>query len=322
MDNLIGKVLHVEAFDLLAQLPNESVNLVFCDPPYNIGVFSKMPHNKYMSWCERWIAEAARVLTKNGAFWIVHKNPGVLVDLSRVVEKCGRGRINWITWDKYNGNPTIQAQGGPMLGLTMMKNLLSFQVMAEYLVWHSSNAFFGDEIRVARKKVGLTTVELNESFKSNPKTINHGGRVSNWEHGCNIPSEKEFFKLVELLNLDCNLENLQEEYRKRRCVFNNPGSVSSVWQIPPASRNGHATPKPELLLERIIDNTSNSGDIILDFFAGSFTTAAVAERLDRRWICGDCDKRWAELGNNRLDKVKQTLLPMNFEDRTNVPVRS
>jgi len=52
----------------------------------------------------------------------------------------------------------------------------------------------------------------------------------------------------------------------------------------------YPTQKPEELLKRIIEASSNPGDIILDAFAGSGTTLAVAEKLGRRWIGVDCGK--------------------------------
>ncbi|HEY7061947.1 MAG TPA: DNA methyltransferase [Chloroflexota bacterium] len=50
---------------------------------------------------------------------------------------------------------------------------------------------------------------------------------------------------------------------------------------------GYPTQKPETLLERIIRTSSNEGDLVLDCFCGSGTTAAVAEKLGRRWIAAD-----------------------------------
>ena len=55
-------------------------------------------------------------------------------------------------------------------------------------------------------------------------------------------------------------------------------------------RLGYPTQKPEALLARIIRASSNEGDIVLDAFAGSGTTCAVAEKLGRRWIGIDCGK--------------------------------
>ena len=73
----------------------------------------------------------------------------------------------------------------------------------------------------------------------------------------------------------------------------NPGDV---WMdIPPIQGNSlentsYATQKPQALLERIIKASSNEGDLVCDFFGGSGTTAAVAERLGRRWITTDIGK--------------------------------
>jgi site-specific DNA-methyltransferase (adenine-specific)/adenine-specific DNA-methyltransferase len=55
-------------------------------------------------------------------------------------------------------------------------------------------------------------------------------------------------------------------------------------------RTGYPTQKPEELLARIIRSSSNEGDLLLDAFAGSGTTSAVAEKLRRRWIAVDCGK--------------------------------
>ena len=62
--------------------------------------------------------------------------------------------------------------------------------------------------------------------------------------------------------------------------------ISHIQQKDP-QRRGYATQKPEALLERIIKASSNEGDLVCDFFGGSGTTAAVAERLGRRWITCD-----------------------------------
>ena len=55
-------------------------------------------------------------------------------------------------------------------------------------------------------------------------------------------------------------------------------------------RIGYPTQKPEALLERVIKASSNEGDLVADFFCGSGTTAAVAEKLGRKWIATDLGK--------------------------------
>ena len=73
-------------------------------------------------------------------------------------------------------------------------------------------------------------------------------------------------------------------------------TIDSVWDLKAVDpknkteRVGYATQKPEALLERIIKASSNEGDLVCDFFGGSGTTAAVAEKLGRRWITCDIGK--------------------------------
>jgi len=73
-------------------------------------------------------------------------------------------------------------------------------------------------------------------------------------------------------------------------------ALQDVWtDIPPINmvakeRVGYPTQKPEALLERVISASSNPGDLVLDCFAGSGTTAVAAEKTGRRWAAVDCGK--------------------------------
>lgn len=67
----------------------------------------------------------------------------------------------------------------------------------------------------------------------------------------------------------------------------------------------YMTQKPETLLERIIKASSNEGDLVADFFCGSGTTAAVAEKLGRKWICTDLGKFGIHTTRKRLIGVQR-----------------
>jgi DNA modification methylase len=67
-----------------------------------------------------------------------------------------------------------------------------------------------------------------------------------------------------------------------------------------AEREAFPTQKPRALLERVIETSSNEGDLVLDCFAGSGTTAVVSERLNRRWIAIDCGKLAIYTAQRRL----------------------
>ena len=72
-------------------------------------------------------------------------------------------------------------------------------------------------------------------------------------------------------------------------------------------RLDYPTQKPEALLERIIRASSNEGDLVADFFSGSGTTAAVAEKLGRKWIATDLGKFAIHTTRKRLIGVQREL---------------
>ncbi|PAW95316.1 site-specific DNA-methyltransferase [Mucilaginibacter sp. MD40] len=89
--------------------------------------------------------------------------------------------------------------------------------------------------------------------------------------------------------------------------------VQSLWldifPINPMAqeRLDYPTQKPETLLERIIKASSNDGDLIADFFCGSGTTAAVAEKLGRKWITTDLGRFSIHTARKRLINVQREL---------------
>lgn len=70
---------------------------------------------------------------------------------------------------------------------------------------------------------------------------------------------------------------------------------------------GYPTQKHEELLERILRTSSNEGDLVADFFVGSGTTAAVAEKLGRKWIATDLGKFGIHTTRKRLIQVQRDL---------------
>jgi DNA modification methylase len=88
--------------------------------------------------------------------------------------------------------------------------------------------------------------------------------------------------------------------------------AGDMWEIPVINpmaheRIGYPTQKPEALLERIIKASSNEGDLVADFFCGSGTTAAVAEKLGRKWIATDLGKFAIHTTRKRLIGVQRQL---------------
>ena len=72
-------------------------------------------------------------------------------------------------------------------------------------------------------------------------------------------------------------------------------------------RTNYATQKPEPLVERILKASSNPGDLVADFFCGSGTTGAVAERLGRRWVMSDLGRFSIHTSRKRLIELQRKL---------------
>ena len=123
-------------------------------------------------------------------------------------------------------------------------------------------------------------------------------------------------------------KRMNELYAEGRIVQTRPGTVPAqkryldempgvplqdLWtninaiQPQAEERQGYDTQKPEALLERIIKLSSNEGDLVADFFCGSGTTGAVAERLNRRWIMSDLGRFSIHTTRKRLIELQRTL---------------
>jgi DNA modification methylase len=88
--------------------------------------------------------------------------------------------------------------------------------------------------------------------------------------------------------------------------------VDDVWDLDKINNSakealGYPTQKPITLIERIIKASSNEGDLVADFFCGSGTTAAVAEKLGRKWITSDLGKFAVHTTRKRLIGVQRQL---------------
>jgi site-specific DNA-methyltransferase (adenine-specific)/adenine-specific DNA-methyltransferase len=127
-------------------------------------------------------------------------------------------------------------------------------------------------------------------------------------------------------------ENMRELEAQGRIVYTSTGTprlkiyvddlrglpLQSVWAdsdlwLNSASkeRHGYPTQKPEAVLERILSTSSNEGDLVADFFCGSGTTAAVAEKLNRKWIATDLGKFAIHTTRKRLIQVQRELKAKN-----------
>jgi DNA modification methylase len=132
-------------------------------------------------------------------------------------------------------------------------------------------------------------------------------KSSQWD----LPTKETYNELIEKFNIKewegfKEYESLRQEYESLRYTFN-VGRVlddfrgnSNVWLYAPAEQIGHCTPKPLPLIENIIKHSSNEGDIVLDPFLGSGTTAVACKNLNRICIGIEKEEKYIEISIRRL----------------------
>jgi site-specific DNA-methyltransferase (adenine-specific) len=89
-------------------------------------------------------------------------------------------------------------------------------------------------------------------------------------------------------------------------VYSSTKVPGNVWEIPRVryrmpEYEEHPTQKPVALLERIVKASSNPGDLVLDPFAGTFTTGYVAKELGRRFVGVEIEEEYVKIGLRRLN---------------------
>jgi adenine specific DNA methylase Mod len=142
------------------------------------------------------------------------------------------------------------------------------------------------------------------------------------EQGSKIPYSDDYisshFRDLDDMNRVCRK---RFDAGKWRVYYPDEGMIpNDVWDIPyensmSKERVNYATQKPTILLNRIVKSSSNTGDLVCDFFGGSGTTAAVAEKLGRRWITCDIGKPASLVMRKRfIDQEVQPFLYQSIGD--------
>ena len=162
------------------------------------------------------------------------------------------------------------------------------------IIWHYPGREKVSEAKFQSKHDVILFYAVNKQTKINhiTKTWNKEERVKMLRRKIHVDEDgREWFWETR------GQANGIEPYRRYLDEYvDKGGALNDVWDDIQFLRGNHperthyATQKPEALLERIIKASSNEGELVCDFFGGSGTTAAVAERLGRRWITCDIGK--------------------------------
>lgn len=305
-----------DCLEIMKDIPNKSINLILIDPPYNI---SKADWDKwksvedYVEFMGQVFKECERVLKDNGSFYFFHNDFEQMAELQHWIKKNTGFIFNsLITWDK--GDFRALSWKNP----SKKNNLRSWFNTCEYCLFYTFQDETGlkiidkkyiapqnpfrNEIIEARTKIGLSTLQVAELGHFYGK-INHGGSVSNWEKGSNIPTKEQYEKLQTFLPLEKPYDELRNKYDELRYTHNLDGNHNNIWKSVDKRNTGklHPTQKPIDILQRIIETSSNEGDTVLDCFMGSGSTGEACLKTNRNFIGIEQDDKYFEIAYNRIN---------------------
>ena len=223
-----------------------------------------------------------------------------------------------ITWTKPN-DPGFDGWKGKM----KKEALRQFYPHSERIIFaepalegNLRRSPFGHFLRKVREQTGLSSIDIAEMIGAYGK-VNHGGAVSNWEAGRNVPSRQQYGKFCDAVVSTGKVHNMPPyEDVVRPFIMDASKEFTDVWTFPSVRpyKGKHPAEKPPELLDHAIAATTYPGDIVLDCFAGSGSTALSALRLGRRAVAIEIEHRWADKITSRIRAFGATDAKINMKE--------
>jgi adenine-specific DNA-methyltransferase len=297
---------------LLRKIPDHSVSLILTDPPYhstkkrNIYGDTQFEEDQhYLEWMESYSSEWKRVLRPNGSlFCFCDSSMSARLE---VMFSKSFNILSHVVWTKPN-DPGFDGWKGKMKkeALRQWYSHSERIIFAEPAVeGNLHRSPFAQFLRDVRNQAELSQHELTALVGAYGK-VNHGGAVSNWEAGRNTPSREQYEKICSAI-LGTGKVEYMPPYEDVIRVFSIDGSkeFTDVWTFPSVRpyKGKHPAEKPLAMLEHAIQATTYPGDIVLDCFSGSGSTALASLSLGRRTIALEIDQKWIEAIAARLEVV-------------------
>ena len=246
-----NKIICGDCIELLGNVKTPFVDLVFADPPFNIGyAYDKykdtVKSEKYIAWTRDWMSACVNVLKETGSFYIA-------------------------IGDDYAAHVRLL---GEELGLNLRN----------WIIWHYT---FGQQTKMKFARAHTHIFYFTRDKKD--FTFN--------DHAVRVPSDRQ---------LTYNDKRANSRGKMPDDVWNEYSRVCGTFN----ERQGwHPCQMPELVLARIIAASSNAGDVVLDPFNGSGTTAVVACQLGRKYSGIDISEDYVSKSIERIEELKKASKP-------------
>jgi len=249
VNKFINKIVQGDCLKLLKDIPENSVDMSFADPPFNLkkkynGYKDSLEFKEYIDWCNEWIREMVRITKPTGSIF-VHNIP------------------KWLSF--------------------YVKILNEHAYFKHWIAWNAPTSPMGKSLQPAHYGILF--------YVKDPK------KTKIYE--IRMPHERER-----------KSEYLRKDYGGKKAGLHPFGPlVSDIWSDihrikHNKYRDEHPCQLPISLLERLILMTTDEGDIVLDPFVGTGTTAVAAKKLGRNYIGFDLDQKYKQISEANLNKVK------------------
>jgi site-specific DNA-methyltransferase (adenine-specific) len=258
-------VRHQDCIEGLSALPAGSIDLVFADPPFNIGYEydtydDRQTRDDYLDWCRKWIGAVHRGLKPSGTFWLAIGDERA-AELKLLSQEIGFHCRSWVIW-YYT------------FGVNCTHKFSRSHAHLFYFVKDPANFTFREDDPQNRVPSARQLVYADR--RANPR-----GR---------LPDDTWILRPQDLS--DCFTAGEDTWYFPR---------VAGTFK----ERAGfHGCQMPEQLLARIIRSCSNAGELVVDPFSGSATTLVAAKKLGRRFLGFEISEEYVSRGRERLQQVQ------------------
>lgn len=265
----LNAIYQGDCVSLLSDVEQETVDLAFADPPFNIGFKYDQYHDRhesddYVAWCSDWMRELHRVLKPTGSFWLSIGDE-YAAELKVAAQQLGFVSRNWVVW-YYT------------FGQNCTRKFNRSHVHVFHFVKDEAQHTFNAQDPAVRVPSARALVYGDK--RANPK-----GR---------LPDDTWILRPQDLKESPESWQPMDDTWFFSR--------VAGTFK----ERQGfHGCQMPEQLLGRIIRISSNPGDLVVDPFSGSGTTLAVAKKLGRRWLGMDLSDDYVKYANERLENARE-----------------
>ena len=247
-ENSMTKIYLADCLDALNDIQDNSIDLIFADPPYNIGKkFSQFKDSwktekEYIEWCYKWLSLCLNKLKDNGSLYVMASTQSMpYIDIWLRERMTILSRIIW----HYDSS-----------GVQAKKYYGSLYEPILFAVKNNKSYTFNS-----------SDIEIEAKTGAKRKLIDYRKEIPTPYKTTKVPGNTWYFPRVRYR---------MEEYEN------------------------HPSQKPEALLERIIRASTNEGDLVLDPFGGTFSTSAVAQKLNRKSISIEFQEEYLKIGLRRL----------------------